>query len=126
MQEFFLTIQRQLSSARMEAFENQPGREYWTLLYVGEGSVTEELMVMQRRMMVGGMRDPTATVVTIVVTGLEEAFVRCTMVYRDELWDWIISRPEPDEAKLRTKRLVQSANAANGMRIEVTSIITTR
>ena len=107
-------------------FENQSDCEYWVLMYVHEGFVVEEIMVMQRRMMLGGMRDPTATVLTIVVTGLEEALVRCTMVYRDELWDWISSKPEPTEAELRTKRLVQAASAANGMRIEVTSIITSR
>ncbi len=126
MQEFFLTAQRQLSGAKMEDFKNTPGSEYWVLRYVHDGSVPEELMIMQRRMMLGAMRDPTAAVLTLVVTGLEEALVRCTMVYRDELWDWITSKPEPTEAELRAKRLVQAANTAMGMRMEVTSIITSR
>ena len=83
-------------------------------------------MVVQRRMMLGGMRDPTATIVAIVVNGLEEALVRCTMVYRDDFWDWVCERPKPTEAEIRAKRLVQAASTATGMRIEVTSIISCR
>ena len=126
LQEFFLTVQRQISSNDNKKFENDPDREYWALKSIATVSLLEEIMVMQRRMMLGGMRDPTATVLTIIVTGVEEALVRCTMVYRDELWDWITSRPKPTEAEIRAKRLVQAASAANGMRIEVTSIITSR
>ena len=93
---------------------------------LGNASLLEEMMVMQRRIMLGGMRDPTATVLTIVVTGFEEALLRCTMVYRDEFWDWVMGKPEPTEAEIRSKRLIQAASAASGMRIEVTSIITSR
>ena len=127
LQEFFLTVQRQISSnGHCKKFENDPDREYWALKSISNPSAVENWLVMQRRMMLGAMRDPTATVLTIVVTGLEEALVRCTMVYRDEFWDWITSKPEPTEAEIKTKRLVQAASAANGMRVEVTSIITSR
>ena len=126
LQEFFLTVQRQLAGNSFKKFENDPDREYYALKSLTTPSFLEEIMVMQRRMMLGGMRDPTAMVLTIVVTGVEEALVRCTMVYRDELWDWITSRPKPTESEIRAKRLVQAASAANGMRIEVTSIITSR
>ena len=126
MQEFFLTLQRQVSGNRFKQFESDPDREYWALRRIADASVLEEVMVMQRRMMLGAMRDPTASVLTIVVTGLEEALVRCTMVYRDEFWDWATGKTEPTEAEIKTKRLVQAASAANGMRVEVTSIITSR
>ena len=126
LQEFFFTVQRQLSGNRFKKFHNDPNREYYALQSITNPSNLEEVMVMQRRMMLGGMRDPSATVLTIVVTGVEEALVRCTMVYRDELWDWITNRPKPTESEIRAKRLVQAASAANGMRIEVTSIITSR
>ena len=126
LQEFFLTVQRQLSNNELKAFENDPDREYWALRSIATVSMLEEVMVMQRRMMLGAMRDPTATVLTIVVTGLEEALVRCTMVYRDKFWDWITSKAEPTESETKTKRLVQAASAASGMRVEVTSIITSR
>ena len=126
LQEFFLTVQRQVSGNEFKKFENDPDREYWALRSIATPSLVEELMVMQRRMMLGAMRDPTATVLTIVVTGLEEALVRCTMVYRDEFWDWITGRPEPTESEIKSKRLVQAASAASGMRIEGSSIITSR
>ena len=126
MQEFFLTVQRQICSNGFKKFENDPDREYWALKSIASASMLEELMVMQRRMMLGAMRNPTASVLTIVVTGLEEALVRCTMVYRDEFWDWFTGKTEPTEAEIKMKRLVQAASAANGMRVEVTSIISSR
>ena len=126
LQEFFLTVQRQLSSNRVFKLENDPDREYWALRWITSASSLEEMMVMQRRMMLGAMRDPTASVLTVVVTGLEEALVRCTMVYRDEFWDWVTGKTGPTESEIKTKRLVQAASTANGMRVEVQSIITSR
>ena len=127
LQEVFLTVQRQNSSyGYCKKFKNDPDREYWALRSIATPSMLEEMMIMQRRMMLGAMRDPTASVLVVVVTGLEEALVRCTMVYRDDLWDWITGKTEPTEAEIKTKRLVQAASAANGMRVEVTSIITSR
>ena len=126
LQEFFLTIQRQLAGNSFKKFENDPDREYYALKSLTTPSILEEIMVMQRRMMLGAMRDPTASVLTIVVTGLEEALVRCTMVYRDEFWDWVTGKTGPTESEIKTKRLVQAASTANGMRVEVQSIITSR
>ena len=126
LQEFFLTVQRQVCGNEFKKFENDPDREYHALRSIMMPSLLEEIMVMQRRMMLGAMRDPTASVLTIVVTGLEEALVRCTMVYRDEVWDWFTGKPEPNESEIKAKRLVQAASAAAGMRVEVTSIITSR
>ena len=126
LQEFFLTVQRQFSRNEFKKFEDDPDRGYWALRQIATPSLLEEVMVMQRRMMLGAMRDPAASVLTIVVTGLEEAFVRCTMVYRDELWDWFTSKPDPTESEIKAKRLVQAASAAAGMRVEVTCIITSR
>ena len=126
LQEFFLTVQRQICSNGFKKFENDPDREYWALKSIANTSFLEEMMVMQRRMMLGAMRDPTASVLTVVVTGLEEAVVRCTMVYRDDLCDWITGKSDSNESDIKTKRMVQAASAANGMRVEVQSIITSR
>ena len=126
IQEFFLAYGRQTQAKNFKKFENDPELEYWALRYLGMASLVEEVMVMQRRMMLGAMRDPTAAVLTIVVNGIEEALVRCTMVYRDEFWDWITGSQVPTESEIKTKRLVQAASAATGMRVEVQSIITSR
>ena len=67
-QEFFLTVQRQIGSETLKKFENDPDREYYALKTLVNPSNIEECMVMQRRRMLGGMRDPIATVLTIVIT----------------------------------------------------------
>ena len=126
MQELFLTVQRQASVNECKQCENDPNREYYALRSVTDASLLEEIMVMYRRMMLGGMQDPTAAVLSIVVTGLEEVLFRCTMVYRDEFWDWVTGKTEPTEAEIKVKRLVQAASTANAMRVEVVSIITCR
>ena len=126
MQELFLTIQRQYGTTAIKHLENDPNRNYILLNQTTSTAMLEEVMSIQRRMMLGCMRDPTATVLTIVMTGLEEALVRCTMVYRDELWDWFTGRSKPTEAEMKHKRLFQIIGAANSMRIEVTCIITSR
>ncbi len=126
MQEFFLTVQRQISTNEFKKIENDPSREYHALLEIYASSVLEEIMVMQRRMMLGGMRDPTATILTIILTAIEESVVRCTVVYRDEFWNWVTGRPKSTEAEIRARRLVQTACVATSMRIEVTSIMTCR
>ena len=72
------------------------------------------------------MRDPIATVLAIFVNGLEEAIMRCSMVYRDRLWEWLNDLPEPTETEVKRMRLIQAASAANGMLIEVIAIITSR
>ena len=126
MQELFLTVQRQYGTNTMKDFEKDPNRDYLAMVQMTTTGMLEEVMSIQRRMMLGCMRDPTATVLTIVVTGLEEALIRCTMVYRDELWDWFTGTSKPTEAEMRHKRLFQVIGAANSMRIEVTCIITSR
>ena len=126
LQELFLTVQRQLGGNKFQKFTRDPNREYYALRSISSASILEESLVLQRRVMLGCMRDPTATLLSIVVTGLEEALVRCTMVYRDQVWDRLMGRPALDRSEIKAKRLVQAAGAANAMRIEVSSIITTR
>ena len=81
----------------------------------------------QGRMMVGGMHDWRATIVTVVVTAIEEAALRCTVTHRDKLWDWAVGNADK---KTHLERLVearsQSIFAALEMRMEVVSIITSR
>ena len=127
-QEFVLTVQRQVQGRAFKGTEyiNDPERKYWALRSIGTPSLLEEIMVVQRRMMLGAMHDPVASILTVAVTGIEEAVMRCTMVYRDQFWDWVTGQAEPTAAELSWIRLVQAASAASGMRIEITSIIACR
>ena len=125
-QEFILTVQRSVLPMAKKHLMHDPKFKHHALQSIAGASLFEEMLVLQRRMMLGGMRDPTATLLSIVVTGLEEAIVRCTMVYRDELWDWFTSQPEPSENEKKWKKLLQAASTANSMRIEVQYIIISR
>ena len=67
-------------------------------------TVVEEILVVQRRMMLGAMRDPMTAVLTIIFTALEEAALRCTLTYRDELWIWLMGLPTPSEMEMENNR----------------------
>ena len=49
--------------------------------------------------MLGVMRDPSAIVLAIVLTALEEAIMRTTMVYRDNFFRKLMGKPEPSDAE---------------------------
>ena len=66
----------------------------------------ESLFVMYRRSMLGVMHDPTAIVVAVVLTALEEAFLRSTMVYRDNLFRKLMGLPERSDAELAYQRKI--------------------
>ena len=80
------------------------GNRFNKLKYMVAYTVVEEIMVVQRRMMVGAMRDPMAAVLTIIFTALEEATLRCTLAYRDELWIWLMGLPTPSEMEMENNR----------------------
>ena len=120
-----MTYQRQ-PRAKYEKFIGDPDHEHFALRSVTNASVLEEALTLFRRLMIGAMRSPTTTMLAVVVTGLEEAVLRCTMAARDDLWDWFTGAEKPTGARLAWRRLVQAASAANSMRVEVTSIIVSR
>ena len=76
---------------------------------------------MYRRMMLGCIHDPMIILLAIIVTGLEEVAVRCTMVQRDRFFDPEIANE--DAAELAWRRKVWATAAAMGMNIEVTAIL---
>ena len=125
MQELILTYQRQ-PRAKYEKFIDDPDREHFALRSLALASLLEECLTLFRRLMLGAMRSPTTTMLAVVVTGLEEAVLRCTISARDDLWDWFTGAEKPTSARLAWRRLVQAASAANSMRAEVTSIVVSR
>ena len=82
---------------------HRPDMHYHDLNSMSSAFFLENIMVMYRRCMLGCMIDPTASVVAIVLTALEEAILRSTMVYRDHFIDRLMDRPEPTEAELEHK-----------------------
>ena len=125
VQELLMTYQRQPREKYFK-FIGDPDRQHFALRSIFFPSLFEEVMVLNRRFMLGAMRDPTTTLFAVVVTGLEEAVLRCTMATRDKLWDWFVDNEEPTGARLAWRQCVQAASAANAMRVEITSIIVSR
>ena len=89
-------------------------------------STVESCLSMMRRLMLGGMHDPTAAILAVVFTAFEEAALRCTMAERDEIWTWIRGTPELTEEERRWQNILQGISSAGAMRNEVTCIITSR
>ena len=83
MHEFVMTMSR-LNNTRQahELAVNDPKRNYFALVVMSGSFALEHIFVMYRRCMLGSMRDPSAVVLAIVLTALEEAILRSTMVYR--------------------------------------------
>ena len=58
------------------------------------------------------MTDPATALLTVVVTGLEEAVMRCTLTLRDDAWEWINGMPaELSEAEQMFKKAVSLENS---------------
>ena len=62
------------------------------------------IFVMFRRTMLGAMRDPAAIILAVVLTALEEAILRSTMVFRDTLFHKWLSEPEMSDDELMYQR----------------------
>ena len=77
-------------------------------------------------MMVGGIRNPQVQAMSIILTAVEEAFLRATLVSRDTALARWLGRPEMSDAELSYQRKVWAASSGMGMLIEVVSIITCR
>ena len=86
----------------------------------------EGLFVLYRRIMLGAIRNPSVAVAACILTALEEALLRSTMVYRDNLFSRLLGQKEPNVAELILKRKIWSAASAMSMYIEITSILTSR
>ena len=76
--------------------------------------------------MLGGIRNPSVAIAACILTSLEEAILRSTMVYRDTFFAELLGKAEPTPAEVIVQRKIWSAASAMSMYIEVTSIITSR
>ena len=63
----------------------------------------ENIMVMYRRVMIGCMIDPVASILAVILMALEEVIFRSTMVYRDNFFDWLRGRREATGPELEYK-----------------------
>ena len=73
--------------------------------------------------MLASMSNPYAALVAIVITALEEAVLRTTMVYRDDYFRWLIGAPEEPPHLLQLRQEEQSITTAANMFHEMSSIM---
>ena len=76
-----------------DLYEFESSHKHLALAKLHMVSMTESLMIYVRRFMLGCIHDPAIAMVAIVITGLEEAIMRCTMVHRDRFYRWLIGKP---------------------------------
>ena len=103
-----------------------PNMHYHLLARLNSAFLLEAMFVMYRRIMLGGIRNPSVAVAACIFTALEEALFRSTMVYRDTFICELLGKSEPTAAEVIVQRKLWSAASAMSMFTEVTSIITSR
>ena len=84
MAELILTLERLTTQGENKRAQdlvvNDPKRHYHALRNMKTAFLMEHLFVFLRRSLIGAMRDPSAIILAIVTTALEEAILRSTMV----------------------------------------------
>ena len=98
-----MTVQRLRESFKKEQLDlvvKDPKMHYHMLSRLNMSFLLENIMVTYRRMMLGCMIDPQATILAVILTALEEAALRSTMVYRDNFFNWLQGLPELSGAEL--------------------------
>ena len=106
VQEFVMTVQRTkkvFTEEHLELVVKDPKRHYYAFKSMNTAYFLEHIMVMYRRVMIGCMVDASASIVAVLLTAVEEALLRSTMVYRDRFFAWLQGLPEPTEAELEHK-----------------------
>ena len=124
-----LTVQRmnaRFTKQQLEIVLNNPNMKHHVLDQLGGAFLLESFFGMYRRMMIGAIIDPYAQVIAIVLTALEEAALRSTMVFRDTFFARIRDGREMTGPELELQRMVWAASSASSMFIELVSIITCR
>ena len=69
------------------------------------------------------IKDPGLVIVAIVITGVEEAVIRCTMVQRDR---WATETDASNPEKLKMRRKIWAASSGLSMMNEITAILICR
>ena len=98
-----MTVQRLRKGFNKEQLDlviKDPKMHYHVLRPLNSAFFLENIMVTYRRMMLGCMIDPQATILAVILTALEEAALRSTMVYRDNFFNWLQGLPELSGAEL--------------------------
>ena len=103
VQEFVMTVYRTRERLKLALVVKDSKMHYHGLVSMGGAYGLEHTLVMYRRVMIGCMVDTAASILAVVLTAVEEAILRSTMVYRDNFFARLQGLPEPTEAELEHK-----------------------
>ena len=110
----------------LELALNDPKRHYFAICSMNSAFLLEQIFVMMRRSMLMVIQDPTAIVLAIVCSALEEAILRSTMVSRDLFFRQLLGKSEISDVELLYLRRTWAASIVMTMYTEFTAIITSR
>ena len=85
---------------------NDPKMEYYAITMMNSSLTLETIFATFRRLMLGGMRDPSAVIFAIVLNALEEAILRSTMVIRDNYIRELLGKPPLSDVELAFQRKI--------------------
>ena len=123
------TVQRinpPLDAKELKLVLKDPKMHYHLLSELSPAFQLEAVFVMYRRIMLGAIRNPSVAVAACILTALEEALFRSTMVHRDTFIAKLLGKSERTAAEVIVQRKIWSAASAMSMYTEATSIITSR
>ena len=89
---------------------SDPKMHYHALVQMNEAFLLENIFVLYRRTMIGAMTDPTAIILAVVLTALEEAILRSTVVHRDIVFRRFLSLPELNDTEILIQRKTWAAS----------------
>ena len=123
--EIVAVIQRQGKGFRYMKLQGMARYIHLPLSLLMQPGLVEAVFAFYRRFMIGMMIDAGASIAAVVLTGLEEAIMRCTMVPRDNLYRSIFSDKEMTPEEEKRQRQVWACSSANTMVFEIVAIIST-
>ena len=88
--------------------------------------LVELILVMLRRMLIGGINDPQYATIAILITGIEEALLRCTLIERDLFIRSFFTDEAPSDEQMEYQRGVWAMTIMNTMQAELIAIILCR
>ena len=98
-----------LSKEDLETVVADSERQYYALSLIGTPHLVEQIFILYRRVMIGTIAEPTAMVLAVALTAIEEATLRSTMVSRDAYLLSLMGYDELSDAELVFQRKVWAA-----------------
>ena len=115
-----------LSKIESSDYFKDPKREHLELSAVGLNLFAEFQAIIFRRMLLQGIKSTGLATIALLVTGLEEAVIRMTILPRDRLVRKLFGMPKPTPEQADGHNRIVSIMLTASMCMELSSIILCR